>query len=73
MAKFSGFGGLSELFNNEKYKAQRAEFENILGQKLYREILYSSFNACYTPKKSSMLCMMDLLVWVCLIMKRLRH
>ena len=51
LAKFSGFGGLSELFNNEKYEAQRAEFENILGQKLYREILYSSFNAYYTPKK----------------------
>ncbi|BDB65728.1 hypothetical protein T36_2207 (plasmid) [Helicobacter cinaedi] len=50
LAKFSGFGGLRELFFDERYEKERAEFENILGKKLYKEISYSSFNAYYTPK-----------------------
>lgn len=50
LAKFSGFGGLSEVFTDEKYQEEQIELQEILGDKLYRDASFSSFNAYYTPK-----------------------
>lgn len=49
LAKYSGFGGLKDLFYDESYKEQREKLLGLVGQEFYDEMKFSSYNAYYTP------------------------
>lgn len=49
LARYSGFGGLRNLFYEDKYAAKRNELLSIVGDKHYKSIVESGFTAYYTP------------------------
>ena len=49
LARYSGFGGLRNLFYEDKYAAKRNELLSIVGDKHYKGIVESGFTAYYTP------------------------
>lgn len=49
LARYSGFGGLKDLFYDESYKDQREKLLALVGQEFYDEMKFSSYNAYYTP------------------------
>lgn len=49
LARYSGFGGLKELFYDESYKEQRKELLNLVGELFFADLKISSSNAYYTP------------------------
>lgn len=49
LAKYSGFGGLKDLFYDEKYKDIKNELFDLVGEKYFKELKDSSDSAYYTP------------------------
>lgn len=49
LAKYSGFGGLKDLFYDKAFEEQREELLRLVGRAYYEEMKFSSFNAYYTP------------------------
>lgn len=49
LSKFSGFGGLKDIFYNEKYEKYNIELKEILDEELYKELRNSADTAFYTP------------------------
>lgn len=51
LAKYTGFGGLRDFFYEEKYNDLSLKLENLVGEKLFKELKEFSYNAYYTPEK----------------------
>ncbi|CAD7289518.1 hypothetical protein LMG7974_01595 [Campylobacter majalis] len=49
LAKFSGYGGLKELFVEDRFLSQRSELKELVGEKNYTELSQTTDNAYYTP------------------------
>lgn len=49
LAKYSGFGGLKDLFYDKAFEEEREELLRLVGRAYYEEMKLSSFNAYYTP------------------------
>lgn len=51
LAKYTGFGGLSDFFFDETFSNKREELKGLIGEDLYKELMQSSYNAYYTPSE----------------------
>lgn len=51
LAKYTGFGGLSDFFFDETFSNKREELRELIGEDLYKELMQSSYNAYYTPSE----------------------
>ncbi|HIC3437206.1 TPA: SNF2-related protein [Campylobacter coli] len=51
LAKYTGFGGLSDFFFDEALSGRREELKELIGENLYKELMQSSYNAYYTPSE----------------------
>lgn len=49
LAKFSGYGGLKELFIADRFEKDRKKLEALVGDKNYKNLMESSETAFYTP------------------------
>ena len=49
LAKFSGYGGLKELFIADRFEKDRKNLEALVGNKNYKNLMESSQTAFYTP------------------------
>lgn len=49
LARFSGYGGLKELFLEDKFKEQRDELKELVGEENYKRLAESTENAFFTP------------------------
>ncbi|TXE78490.1 hypothetical protein FPD46_07895 [Campylobacter peloridis] len=50
LAKYTGFGGLKDLFYDLKYQKYYLELEKLLDKELFEDLKNFSYNAYYTPE-----------------------
>lgn len=49
LARYTAFGGLRDLFYNEKYEEYKLELKELIDDDLYKDLKDSSYNAYFTP------------------------
>lgn len=51
LAKYTGFGGLSDFFFDELFQDKSEALKALVGENLYKGLMQSSYNAYYTPNE----------------------